>query len=313
MENIAALRSLIAACETGSLSAAARRLGITQPAVSQQIAALEHSLGAALVVRGRNGVRTTEAGNVAVQYGVEVLDRLARMQDALAALKAEPDGRLGLSCALLMVQSLLVPVLADLRRSYPRLKIDLRAGDELIDLAEAGLDLAIQAGPAGESGGTVRKLAEIDLCLVASRAYLDRIGRPKKPEDLGPLNYIQYRDDPEENSIVFVGGGTAAVTVAFAAQMPNLLLNAVENHLGFAKAPRYFVADLVARGEVEIILPEYRLAPKRLYLTRAPGLAASRRVSLFLDRFIDELARTPHIQLAADLRPSVSREAMRER
>jgi DNA-binding transcriptional LysR family regulator len=306
MENIAALRSLVAACETGSLSAAARHLGITQPAVSQQIAALEQSLGVPLVVRGRNGIRPTEAGTLAASHATEVLARLSQMQDALAALQAVPEGRLGVSCALLMAHSILVPVLADLRRNHPKLKIDLHASDDVVDLAGAGLDLAIRAGSSGAGSGTVRKLAEIDLCLVASSAYLDRVGRPKRPEDLRPLDYIQYKDDPDENTIVLADGTAAPVTVAFAAQMPNLILHAVQNHLGFAKAPRYFVAPLLAKGEVELILPDLPLAGKSLYLIRGPGLAASRRVSLFLDRFIEEVARTPGLQLARDLRPSVS-------
>jgi DNA-binding transcriptional LysR family regulator len=302
MENIAAIRSLVAACETGSLSAAARRLGITQPAVSQQIAALERSIGLVLVVRSRNGIHPTEAGKLAVSHGSELLDRLSRMQDALAALKTLPEGRLGLSCALLMAQTLLVPVLADLRSSYPKLKIDLRASDEMVDLTEAGFDLAIQSETSGVDCGTIRKLADIELCLIASRDYLDRVGRPATPMDLGRLDYIQYRDDPDENRIVFTNGETAPVTVAFAAQMPNLLLHAVRNHLGFAKAPRFLVADLIAHGEVENILPKYHLVPKSLYLIRATGLAASRRVSLFVDRFIAELAGTAYIHLAHDLR-----------
>lgn len=303
MENIVALRSLVAACETGSLSAAARRLGITQPAVSQQIAALERSLGLVLVVRGRNGIHPTEAGRLAARHGAEVLARLSEMQDALAALQSSPDGRLGLSCALLMSQSLLVPVLADLRRTHPGLKIEFQATDTLVDLAKAELDLAIQATTDGAGNGMVRKLAEVELCLVASRRYLERVGRPQTPEDLRPLDYIQYRDDPDENAVVFADGATAPVNVAFAAQMPNLILHAVQNHLGFAKAPRYFIADLLARGEAEIILPDRPLSPKLLYLIRAPGLAASRRVNLFVDRFIEELARTPNILLARDLRP----------
>ncbi|MDC7789619.1 LysR family transcriptional regulator [Rhodoplanes sp. TEM] len=306
MDTIAAIRSLVAACDTGSLSGAARRLGISQPAVSQQIAAWEQSLGLVLLVRGRDGIRPTEAGRLAASHGAEVLARLSQMQDALAALQAVPEGRLGLSCALLMAQSVLVPVLADLRRSHPKLKIDLHAGDEPVDLAEAGLDLAIQAATGGAGSGTVRKLAEVELCLVASRLYLDRVGRPGTLDDLRRLDYVQYRDDPDETTIVFADGDTAPVTLAFAAQMPHLLLHAVQNHLGFAKAPRFLVADLLARGEVEIILPERRLAPKLLYLIRAPGLAASRRVGLFVDRVVDELARTPHIRLAPDLRPSTT-------
>ncbi|WP_162901520.1 LysR substrate-binding domain-containing protein [Breoghania sp. L-A4] len=93
------------------------------------------------------------------------------------------------------------------RRTHPKLKIEFRATDDLVDLAEAGLDLAIQASTDGAGNGTVRKLAEIELCLVASRGYLDRVGRPKAPADLLPLDYIQYRDDPDENTIVFADGG----------------------------------------------------------------------------------------------------------
>lgn len=198
-------------------------------------------------MRDRNGLRPTEAGGMGVSHGAEVLARLSQMQDALAAPQSSLDGGLGLSCALLRAQSLPVPVLADLRRTHPQLKIEFRASDELVDLAEAGLDLAIQASTDGN--GAVRKLTEIELCLVASRSYLDRVGRPKAPADLQPPDYIQYLEDPDENIIVFTDGGTTPVTVSFAAQMPNL------------------------------ILPECPLVPKLLYLIRAPGLAASLAVS----------------------------------
>ncbi|MCD4661150.1 LysR family transcriptional regulator [Agrobacterium sp.] len=86
MENIAAIHSLVTACETGSLSAAARRLGITQPAVSQQIAALERSLGLVLVIRGRNGIRPTEAGKLVASHGAEVL--VQRQQSASWTVQA---------------------------------------------------------------------------------------------------------------------------------------------------------------------------------------------------------------------------------
>lgn len=312
MENIAAIHSLVTACETGSLSAAARRLGITQPAVSQQIAALERSLGLVLVIRGRNGIRPTEAGKLVASHGAEVLDRLSQMQDALADLKSVPEGRLSISCALLMAQTVLAPVLADLRSRYSKLKIDLHASDNVTDLTESGFDLAIQSSLSAVGNGTARKLADIDLCLVASKAYLDRVGRPRTRKDLEPLDYIQYRDDPDENEIVFSDSETAPVTVAFAAQMPNLLVHAVQNHMGFAKAPRFLVADLLACGQVETILPEYYIVPKPLYLIRATGLATNRRVSLFIDRFILELAATEHIRLAPDLKPSEGADGLHQ-
>jgi DNA-binding transcriptional LysR family regulator len=196
MENLAALRSLVAAIEEGSLSAAARRLRITQPAVSQQIAALEQGYGVDLVVRGRNGIRPTEAGQLAMEHATEVLARLARLSDEIAALQASGEGRLGLNCSLFLAQTVLVPVLADLRRAHPKLKIDLHASDSYQDMAEVGADLALRAGSPGPGDGTVRKLADIELVLVASPTYLDRVGRPRGIGDLARLDYIQYKDDP---------------------------------------------------------------------------------------------------------------------
>ncbi len=302
MENLSALRSLVAAAREGSLSAAARRLGITQSAVSQQIAGLEQAYGVELVIRGRNGITPTQAGALAVEHASEVLARLEQMGDAMAALQASGEGRLGLACALLMAQTMLVPVLADLRQTHPGLKIDLKASDAVQDLTEAGVDLAIRAGSAGPGTGTVRKLAEIEQVLVASPAYLDRVGRPNSPGDLARLDYIQYKDDPEETAILMESGFRAPVTVAFAAQLPNLICHAVQNHLGFAKAPRFFVHHLIEAGEMELLFPEQPM-PKPLYLVRAErSQGASKRVEIFVTRFVAQLARTPGFRVAAGLR-----------
>lgn len=303
MENIAALRSLVAAVEEGSLSAAARRLGITQPAVSQQIAALEQGYGVELVIRGRNGIRPTEAGALTASHAGDVLARLARLGDELAALQASGDGRLVIACAMLVAQTVLVPVLSDLRQTHPGLRVDLRVSDAVQDLSETGADLAIRTGSSGPGEGKVRKLAGIELLLVASRAYLDRVGRPMGVDDLERLDYIQYKDDPEETSVLLEDGRAAPVRAAFAAQLPNLIRHAITSHLGFAKAPRFFIQDLLDKGEIEEVLPQ-RPYPKSLYLVRAPGTSgASRRIAVFLDRFVAELARTPGFRLAPDLRP----------
>lgn len=303
MENLAALRSLVAAVEDGSLSAAARRLGITQPAVSQQIAALEASYGVELVIRSRNGITPTEAGTLAVSHAGEILSRLARMGDALAALHASGEGRLAVGCALLMAQTMLVPVLADLRRDHPDLKITLKASDLVQNLAESGADIAIRAGDIGSDPGTVRKLAEIEQVLVASPTYLERVGRPVDSTDLARLDYIQYKDDPEERSILMADGQRAAVTVAFAAQMPNLMVHAVQSHLGFAKAPKFFVHDKLASGELVEVLRQHAPASKPMYLVRAPGTeSASRRVAIFTDRFVAQLTQTPGFRVVGPAR-----------
>jgi DNA-binding transcriptional LysR family regulator len=84
-----------------------------------------------------------------------------------------------------------VPVLSDLRPAHPGLRIDLKTSDALPDLAEIGADLATRTGHPGTGHGTVPKLAEIELLLIATPAYLDRAGRPRGTDDLARLDYIQ--------------------------------------------------------------------------------------------------------------------------
>lgn len=279
---------------------------ITQPAVSQQIAALEQLYGVELVVRGRNGVRLTEAGEIASSYAEQVLSQLATMNDAMFALQSSAEGGLSVACPLLIAQTILVPVLADLRRKHPKLKIDLKARDQLQDSAETPCDLEIRACRLGPAEGSIRKLAEIEQVLVASPAYLSRTGRPTALSDLARLDYVQYKDDPEEKFLPLSSGEQAPITIAFAAQMPDLILHAVENHLGIATVPRFFVQSQLDAGAIEEVLPAHQIAPKQLFLVRASGtLGKSRRISIFTDRFVSELAATPGFRLASGLRASV--------
>lgn len=299
MDNLAALRSLASAARQGSLSAAARHLRITQPAVSQHIAALERAYGVELVIRGRNGIQMTEAGDLVLCHAEDVLAGLARLDEAMSALKSSPDGRLAIACPLLIARSVIVPVLADLRRLHPNLRIDLKESDQIQAPAELGVDLAIRACRLGPAEGTVRKLADIEQVLVAAPTYLDRVGRPQSAASVATLDYIQYKDDPDERSLPLADGSEMPVTVAFAAQMPDLMLHAVRSNLGIASLPRFFVQLLLDTGEIEEVLPTHPIAAKALYLMRAPGTSSkSRRVAIFVERFVAELGTLRGFRLA---------------
>lgn len=122
--------------------------------------------------------------------------------------------------------------------------------------------------------------------LVATPAYLDSVGRPSGPEDLGRLGYIQYRDDPEEREIALrhaAGIVYAPASPAFLAQHPALVLHAVTSGLGFAKAPRFYVEGLLGSGAMEIVLPDYVPMPKPLYLVQAEHVKDAPRARAFVE------------------------------
>ena len=311
MLNLTRLQSLVAAVDTGSLTAAARRLGMTQPAVSQHLAALEAEIGAPLLRRSRRGVTPTPTGALVHRHGQDILSRLARLDDALAESRGEVSGRLRVTTNILFSQTLALPFVARLRTLAPKLKVEIVATDTVLDLAEADLDMALRAGSAGKGGGVARRIADLDGVLVALPAYLDAKGRPEMPEQLDRLDFVQYREDMTQTHMMLEGPRgrvEAPVRLGFAAHAPSLLLHAVESGLGFAHAPRFYVAPMLAAGKHEQVLPDWQSQAKPLYLVQPADAVASPRHRLARAVLFDVLAEQTGIHLA----PSAAREAQGE-
>ena len=166
----------------GSLSAAARRLGMTPSAVSQHLRQLEQALGLALLHRSTRRLTLTEAGE---RYHVGCAAMLAAArsaEQALARLRDEPEGELRLA-APAGFGGLLAIALAPLR-SYPKLRLQLLLDDAVIDLIEARVDVALRVGALADSALVARKLGSLGRQLCAAPAYLAERGWPAQPRDL---------------------------------------------------------------------------------------------------------------------------------
>lgn len=280
-----ALHTLVAAIEEGSLSAAARRLGVSQPAVSQKLVALEGEFGQKLLMRSQQGVRPTPAGRLAFEHCMRVLATLADMRGALDAFKGEVAGTLRVSAHMLLSQTIMGPVIAGLRRWHPRLKIDLMAGYTSVDFDADKVDVALYTKAPLRGSGTMRKIGEFECVLVSTPGYLDAIGRPVGPEDLARLVYIQC-EDPADGEIALrhqAGVVRARVTPAFMAQYPELTLHAVTSGLGFATAPRFYVQEQIDKGEFEVMLPGYAAMSKPLFLVQAEHVKDMPRARAFVE------------------------------
>ncbi|MDB5930913.1 MAG: transcriptional regulator, LysR family, partial [Polaromonas sp.] len=166
----------------GSLSAAARQLGMTPSAVSQHLRQLEQALGLALLHRSTRRLSLTEAGE-RYHAGCAAMVAAARSADqALARLRDEPEGELRLA-APIGFGSLLAAALAPLRR-HPRLTLQLLLDDAVIDLIGLRVDIALRVGPLADSSLVARKLGSMSRQLCAAPAYLDERGWPAQPQDL---------------------------------------------------------------------------------------------------------------------------------
>ena len=166
----------------GSLSGAARQLGMTPSAVSQHLRQLEQALGLTLLQRSTRRLSLTEAGE-RYHVGCAAMVAAARSaEQALARLRDEPEGELRLA-APAGFGSLLASALAPLRR-YPQLRLQLLLDDTVIDLIEARVDIALRVGEQADSTLVARQMGRLARQLCAAPTYLAERGWPAQPQDL---------------------------------------------------------------------------------------------------------------------------------
>lgn len=260
MDVLGALESFSAAVRTGSLSGAARARGLSQPAVSQQISALENQLGFQLLRRGRGGVRLTEAGQIVSRHAATMLHAYADMVAGLENLSGTVAGKIVVTANPGMSQHVLSDVVIALKSTHPGLEVELRPDARLLDPDLDGIDIALRSGAVGDGNGIARRIGNMADLHVATPDYLDSVGRPETPADLVNLDYIRFMSAEDQIAITLQRGGEviqAPIKLGFTAQQPELITKALKGHLGFTKLPAFFVAQDIRDGLLEVVLPDW--------------------------------------------------------
>ena len=302
MDTMGAFESFVCAVQTGSLSGAARLRKMSQPAVSQQISGLEALYGTQLLHRKRSGVRMTQSGELLYKHAAIILEEKEALQVALENLTGNVAGTLTITATVSVSQHLLGDVIMQLAEQHPALKVVLRADDRVLNLATEGIDLAIRAGKAGSGDGIVRKIATLTMMHVATPEYLDIHGRPTKPEELINLEYIQFRhDDDQIATLLSSGDRTIQVPIktGLTAQLPDLMFRALYGNLGFARTPQFLVAEAIQSGQLEEVLPQWRIPELELCLVYPTRETLSPRIMVFLKALLKTLETTQGVEVAA--------------
>jgi DNA-binding transcriptional LysR family regulator len=180
----------------GSMSAAARRLGMTPSAVSQIISGLERQTGVTLLHRSTRRLTLTEAGERCYPHCLRMLEAGQAATASLEQARDAPSGELRIA-APVGFGAHVAPALASVLAEWPRLRLRLIVDDALIDLVEQRIDIALRVGWAADSAWDVRKLCGLDMILCAAPAYLERYGQPQAPSELDRHQWLSLdRDTP---------------------------------------------------------------------------------------------------------------------
>jgi LysR family transcriptional regulator, transcriptional activator for dmlA len=277
LDDLNELRTFQRILARGSLSAAARDLGVGLAVVSKRLASLERRIGQRLINRTTRKLSPTNEGLALAPHVDRMLEELAAAEARLASGWEEPHGLLRVSAPISFGRVHLIPLAAQLIERYPRLDIELKLEDRLVDMTDEQIDIAVRIGQPRDSSAIMRKLADSRRILVAAPAYLERCGRPHSLNELHNHMCLRYDDytvpwrleGPDATLVDFeprcrlrANSGDAVADWALAGQGVML------------KSRIDVVAELVA-GRLEHILrdwqseaaPIYALLPSRRHLS----------------------------------------------
>ncbi|KLN62569.1 hypothetical protein WH96_03610 [Kiloniella spongiae] len=292
MDRLQLFQTFMASIDKGSLSGAAKVLNISQPAVSQQITLLESILQKELLFRTSRGVKATEAGLVVYSNAQTILGQVTKLHEELKNLDESLTGPLRITAPLAIGQSLVAPIVFELQSQYPELNISLKLSDQLADLVKDRIDLAVRVGSLGKFDAMARKIGDLQLLLVASPDFLNRYGRPHRPEDLAEIPMIQYRDDKKITEQIVRKDQQeyrAPVQSNYTFDNPDVILNALSRGIGYTKLPYLMIREQLEQGSLEQVLPEYTVPSKPIYLLYPSRQSLTRRTEVFIDRILSTI------------------------
>ncbi|WP_415922063.1 LysR family transcriptional regulator [Tateyamaria sp. SN6-1] len=189
------LRAFLATADTGSYSAAARALGLTQPTLGRQVAALEAELGMGLFERAGRGLRLTEAGQDLLPDARQMEAAATRISTRAQGRAEALEGQIRVTASDLTSARLLPGILQDLRRIAPGLRIDLIASNDIRDILRREADIAIRHVRPTEPDLIARFVRDAPAHLYASHGYIASRGAPKTLDDLQHHDFVSLGDD----------------------------------------------------------------------------------------------------------------------
>lgn len=260
MDSLNGFVVFVQVAETRSFVAAGRLLGVSASAIGKSVVRLEEKLGVRLFHRSTRSVTLTAEGTLFLERSRRILAEIEAAELELSQATTEPRGRLRVSLPL--VSPLMLPVLGEFMREYPKIELDLDFTDRLVDVIEEGFDAVVRTGDPTDSRLSARRLGTFRSLLVASPDYLARRGVPDKPVDLLEHSCLHYRFPNSGKLEPWVLRG--------AADEPRLTLptsmicNNIETRvcfalqgLGIAYLPVFAIRELLADGRLRAVLTDY--------------------------------------------------------
>jgi DNA-binding transcriptional LysR family regulator len=281
---------------TGSLSAAARALGLSQTMVTKHVAAIEARLGVKLFHRTTRKLSITEAGRNYLEASERILAEIEAVEANVAADRVEPRGLLRLNTPVAFGTRQIAPLLGEFSARCPRVAVELGLNDRLIDLAEEGWDLAIRIGNLSSSSLIARRIAPCRVVVCAAPSYLKARGTPRTVSSLVEHNCLGYTlSQTAVDRWSF--GARAEVSVRISGNLRanngEALLAAAIAGQGVIYQPTFIVADDLRTGKLVALALDHPTVELGIYAIYLPDRQPPAKVRAFMDFIAGQFAPDP--------------------
>ena len=265
MQDLNDLYYFSAVVDNGGFAAAERALGIPKSRLSRRISALENELGVRLLQRSTRRFAVTDVGNAVHRHAQSMLEEAKAAREVVDRLSAEPRGTIRLSVPVSIAQEMIPRLMPEFLAKYPEVRVQLHVSNRRVDVINEGFDLAIRVRNKLDDDGSLvmRTFGQIQELLVASPKYLDRAGRPKDPDDLKNHVTLTMNEDEARQRWDMQDASGETRRVELKPRLSGfdfpMLMQLARQGLGITMLPETVCADAIRNGELEVVLPDWRL------------------------------------------------------
>ena len=292
MDRFLQMNVFVAVAEEQGFASGARRLGMSPPAVTRAVAALEQRLGVRLLDRTTRYVRPTDAGQRYLEDARRLLAETEAIDDAISGINTEPRGHLSITAPVMFGRLFVVPSIVSYLERYPETEISALFVDRNVNLLEEGIDLAVRIGELADSSMRALRVGSIRQVICASPGYLARHRRPRSPDDLDRHCLIHSSAVSEIANWRFVGSQgrlTRRIRPRLAVNTNDAALEAALRGFGLTRMLSYQVAPQLADGSLELVLEAYEPREIPIHIVHREGRYASARVRGLIDFLAERL------------------------
>ncbi|UTW12667.1 LysR family transcriptional regulator [Marinobacterium rhizophilum] len=298
MDQFHLMSVFVAVADEQGFAAGARKLGLSPPAVTRAVAALEKKLGVRLLQRTTRLVRPTDAGLRYLEDARRILNEVEAAGDAAAGINAEPRGHLSVTAPALFGRIFVLPTLVEYLELYPQTRMSSLFLDRVVNMMEEGVDVGVRIGELPDSSLRALRVGSVRLMLCAAPAYLARHGTPQSVAALRDHSIVASSAGSSHSATDWrfetnKGSQNIRVQPRLRVTTNDAAIEAARQGLGITRVLSYQVAPQLESGTLQALLTDCEPPPRPIHIVHREDRYSSAKVRTLVDLLARRLRAQP--------------------